>query len=312
MKKPIAVVQKTPTLNIYWMLTDFCNFKCSYCPEDLHSGNYHKGRRHGFATNEEIDSFFINLPKHLKDRHLITRLSGGEPTLHPYMPTIVSRFKEHNGFLGVTTNGSRDSDFWKSILPVSAVTISLQPEFTKLDKVIRIARTIQESGTKLDFNLSCDPELWEQTVALYENMDDDLKILIRPKLLNRMGNNRDRSTYSYTEDQIKWIKERIEIKHFGVRNQNATFSMVFADGTTMSLKNLAKITLNEWHAMKGWYCKVGSEAIHISYSGNVYAGICKAKYLGRIDNFELYEDLVSCHKERCTCPSDLRASKSIA
>jgi MoaA/NifB/PqqE/SkfB family radical SAM enzyme len=317
MKYPIAVIQKESTLNIYWTLTDFCNFKCNYCPKNLHSGNYSRGLLPGFPTDEEIEKFLDDLgSKHLKGRKLLVLLSGGEPTLHPMLPRIIERLKEYDSHIGITTNGSKSEEFWKSILPVSGVTLSIQPEFTNIDRVNRISKTILDSGTSLGFNLSCDPKNWDRMLKLYDGLDDDLKELVFPKVLNYIGNehkDKNRKNYEYEPYQERWMEERIKDCKFTIKqNPTPASRIIFSDSTTFEFSGnaqLAELTLNGWNKMEGWDCNVGWESISIHYNGNVFAGVCKIKKLGRITEFELETNPITCTIPYCVCPADLRVNK---
>ena len=127
----VKIEGPTDSFHIYWTLTDFCNFKCNYCPGFLHSGNYHNGRSSGFPSDDNIRTFLYNLEHEwLQGKKLFMGLGGGEPTLHPMFAEIVERC-EAMGIVNVTTNGSRSIDWWQSLktLPTQVI-ISLHPEFT--------------------------------------------------------------------------------------------------------------------------------------------------------------------------------------
>jgi MoaA/NifB/PqqE/SkfB family radical SAM enzyme len=323
MKRPVAVVNEKPQLSIYWTLTDFCNFSCNYCPPFLHSGEHHRGILPGFPADEEIIAFLDRLEDIAKQRNVLMIISGGEPTLHPMMPYIIKRLREINCYTGITTNGSKGSEFWKDILPVSCVSISLHPEFTKPDKINRISKVIVDSGSDLNYNLSCDPDNWEKTIALYEAIDDQFKPLIIPKVLNRYvspiwlnkGKYEDRSTYDYTPEQKEWMNSRLSRKSFLKAKSLSDISeqfesrMVFTDGTAISANRLGHITINDWHNFEGWRCKAGNESLSVHFSGKVYAGVCKSKCLGTISDFELFDDYIICPQKRCICPVDIRVNK---
>lgn len=312
---PVAVSCEEPELYVYWTLTDFCNFSCNYCPSFLHSGKYHKGVSKGFPTDEQIIAFVDKLEELAKTRRLDVGLSGGEPTLHPMLPYIVSRLRD-KCFLGITSNGSRGNDFWEKLLPVSAVQLSLHPEFTKSSKVNSLSRIIIDSGTRLRYNLSCDPNNWEKMMDLYNSLDDEFKPFVTPKVLQQWGleHKINRTTYRYGREQYNWISDTLKkyedyIVNNKKRETRSNPKMIFSDGSTISATKFGHITLNNWHNFEGWKCHVGSESIHASYSGDVFAGVCGSKLLGKIDNFELFDDYIICPKNRCTCPADIKANK---
>ena len=284
MKQPSKILQTTPTLNIYWKLTDFCNFKCNYCPPVLHSGSYATGKIAGFPTDNEITDFISRLENNLSNgRHLNLQIGGGEPTLHPLFPEIVNRLKHENNHIGVTTNGSRSEDWWETILPLDNVTISLHPEFTNIEKINSLSKFILSTSTSLMFNLSCDPANWEQTVELYNSLDDDLKKFVSPKVLNHLEKI-TKENYDYTTEQSEWINQHMTKPVSSRKFKNSV--IYFEDGTSESIL-LGKVTMNNWNVYQGWQCKVNSQSLMINFNGDIYAGICQVKKLGQISNFEL-------------------------
>jgi MoaA/NifB/PqqE/SkfB family radical SAM enzyme len=310
---PVAVACENPELYIYWQLTDFCNFRCNYCPPFLHNGDHHKARLPGFPTDEEIIAFLDRLEEFSKTRKINVALSGGEPTLHPMLPYIVSRLRD-KCFLSITSNGTRGDDFWKEILPISSVQLSLHPEFTKANKINSLSKIVRESGTPINYNLSCDPANWDNMMTLYNEIDDEFKPLIQPKLLNRIGVKGElaHTTYDYNEDQYEWMEKTLKSFRWDGANTKENIAkarMIFSDGSVISANKLGIITLNEWHDFKGWKCSAGSESICVTYSGKVFSGICRSIFLGKIDNFKLYEEYIICPQKRCVCPSDIRVNK---
>ena len=309
----VIEVRKRPDLfYIYWTLTDFCNFKCNYCPLHLHSGDYHNGRKDGFSTDEQINTFLdLLMSDYLPGKTLSLALSGGEPTLHPMFSTIVEKMSPF-GEVYVVTNGGRGVDWWASLpkLP-HIVTISLHHEFTKLDKINEISHFLVDSGVNLTYNLSCDPNSWSAAVSMYEGLDDDLKCLTQPKVLNYIGG--DRSTYHYTEEQHAWIKS---IQRKFTRSPKAAFAKmlvqptaVYDTGHTSTLGNLADLTLRNNHVYTGWECSAGQETFNINFDGIVYSSICKQVRIGRLENFRALSKPFICNRSACACPGDLLVSK---
>lgn len=296
---------------VYWTLTDFCNFACNYCPGILHSGDFAQGRKPGFPSDEEIQVFLDRLVADLRGRKLYMVLSGGEPTLHPMYSRIIEQLSPY-GVVCTNTNGSRSADWWANlpVLPKQA-TISLHPEFSKMDKINETARYLVKQGVDLRFNLSCDPSHWADTVALYEAVADDLKIYIQPKVLNHLESTRD--NYDYTEEQLAWMKECQQFfnanKHRYATIVNSLPFAYYDDGTIKQLANLAELTMSKQHAFEGWSCYAGYNTLNVHFDGNVWAAICKIQNLGRITNFELLDKPVTCTKKFCTCPGDILIAK---
>ncbi len=306
MKQPIKIIPKQPVINIYWKLTDFCNFKCNYCPSFLHSGKYANGKLPGFPIYSDIIIFMDKLKAlSASGTHINLQFGGGEPTLHPNFLDIIKYMRTENVHLGVTTNGSRSDEWWEEALPfLDNVTISLHPEFTKIEKINSISKYIVESNTAIMFNLSCDPARWDTVLELYDNMDDYLKPMVSAKVLNYLETTKE--NYSYTDEQTAWIRS-----HGGSMPSSRGFinSVVYFDDGSSENLALGKMTINNWNEFKNWKCKVASQSLMIDYTGTVFAGICMVKSLGHITEFELdYSDIV-CPFKYCACPTDIRSEK---
>lgn len=306
MKQPIKITHSKPTINVYWILTDFCNFKCNYCPDFLHNGHFATGKTQGFPSYSEITVFMDKL-KALVDHgtHLNLQFGGGEPTLHPNFLDIIKYMNAENVHLGVTTNGSRSDEWWREALPfLDNVTISLHPEFTKIDKVNDVAKFIASSDTDFMFNLSCDPARWDKVLGLYDKLDAEFKHSVTPKVLNYLDSTKE--NYKYTSEQTAWIKTHMGRPKSSDRFLNSI--MHFDDGSTENLL-LGRVTVNNWNEFKNWRCKVASQSIMIDYTGTVNAGICMAKSLGHITEFELDTSDIVCPFNFCPCPNDIKAEK---
>lgn len=315
MNKIIEIKKPINTLYIYWTLTDFCNFKCNYCISKLHDGFYYKGIKPGFPTNEQIDMFINNLiNKHIVGKKLFLIISGGEPTLHPMFSTIIDRLIPY-GFIGVKTNGSRSYEWWEKLITLpNLITISLHPEFTNIEKINKIGRYLLTKNVELTFNLSCDPKYWNDTIKIYENLDDMLKPRTQPKILTYIGTI-DSERYEYNNDQklfIDQVQTTYNVFRKGRKNlssENDLAIMTFEDNTTKQVNNISALIMNKLNNFFQWKCSAGSTGINVNFDGYVWAGICKIKNLGRIENFNLLTDYVSCNKKFCPCPADIRLNK---
>ena len=315
MKKIIEInrLDEAHFFYVYWTLTDFCNFKCNYCPDMLHSGDFAQGRKRGFPTDDEIQQFLDRLISVLNGRKLYMVLSGGEPTLHPMYAEIIRHLSPH-GIVCTNTNGSRSADWWANlpVLPAQA-TISLHPEFSKMDKINETAQYLVANGVELRFNLSADPANWDDTVRLYEALDENLKIYVQPKVLNHIGVG-DRDNYEYTVEQNAWMKSKQEffVLNKMKYNTNPLSQPPYAfytDGSLKPLISLAELTMTKQHAFRGWECWAGVNTLNVHFDGNVWSAICKIENLGRVTNFKLKSTPVTCTNNYCTCPGDILIAK---
>jgi len=307
----IEIKKPVDTLNIYWTITDFCNFKCSYCPSKLHSGLFARKIKPGAPTDAEIETFIDRvLNVHLMGRFLNMTLSGGEPTLHPMFKTIIERMGPH-GSIEVVTNGSRSVEWWQDmkVLP-NKVTISLHPEFSNLEKINELGLFLKDYGVDLSFNLMCDPKNWDWVTNVKQLLDEKLHGHINAKILSdHSGTITDGTPYEYHQQQLDFINNQQSTVATNSDPRKHTFA-IYSDGTQTGL-NAFKLVANKQNSFKGWACSAGHAGLKIGFNGQVTAGICEVARLGRLDKFNLADKEIVCTKIWCKCPGDLNLSKRL-
>ena len=186
MRTPVQIKAARKSFKIYWQLTDFCNHHCSYCPPMLNQGKHARGDG-AFPTTEELDKFTDWLVNKQKEMQVFVQFGGGEPTTHPHLINIVKRLTEVGVRVGITTNGSRNREYWAQLQNLHSVTISLHPEYCRTERVLDTAKYIRDSGTTLFFALSLDPDNWEKVVELHTAFHNEFPDLVLPKILNRIA-----------------------------------------------------------------------------------------------------------------------------
>jgi hypothetical protein len=307
----VEIKKPVDTLYIYWTITDFCNFKCSYCPSNLHSGTFARKIKPGSPTDEEIETFIDRvLNIHLMDRFLIITLSGGEPTLHPMFKTIIERMGPR-GSIEVVTNGSRSVEWWHDmkVLP-NKVTISLHPEFSNLEKINELGLFLKDNGVDLAFNLMCDPKNWDWVINVKQLLNERLHGHINAKILtDHSGTITDGTPYEYYEQQLDFIKSQQSTVATNSDPRKRTFA-IYSDGTQTGL-DAFKLVTNKQHSFKGWACSAGYSGIRIGFDGQVTAGICGITSLGRLDKFNLVSKEIICTRQWCKTAGDLNLNKRL-
>jgi organic radical activating enzyme len=308
-KKLIKIHNPNHELYVYWLLTDFCNQKCSYCPSVLHEGDYARGIKPGAPTNQDIDTFCDKLIEISKDtgKELRITISGGEPTLHEKFSDVLQKLMPY-GYVEVITNGTRSVNWWKT-LPVlpSKVIISLHPEYydSKKFRISDLTRFLTQEGTGVVFNLICDPTRWDTVMQIVNDIDDEFKPLIQPKVVQNLNELYERPIVPYTEEQRNFIKD---YKSVGPKTFKIAPSKVYSDQTSEALRPNKLMADNE-HYFFNWRCSAGVNGINVDYKGYVTAGICGMKLLGSMKNFKMLDEYLTCKKLSCTCPGDIVLDK---
>ena len=127
-------VSKIPSVNFH--LWKACNMTCAFC----------------FATFQDYPSDF--LPKgHLNREDCIAvveiladagfdkiNFAGGEPTLCPWLPDLISAAKRRGMITSIVTNGTRVDDEWIETMSDILDWIALSIDTTDADKLTRIGR----------------------------------------------------------------------------------------------------------------------------------------------------------------------------
>lgn len=313
MSKVVSIQRRQPVFYIFWHLTDFCNWACNYCPDQLHLGDYAMGRKAGAPTNEEIDRFIDFVIENLNEQKLWLTLSGGEPTIHPMFSTIIQRLKPH-GVIGVNSNGSRPLKWWKNLpaLPTGCI-FSLHNDYAdKIPQLNELCNYLADEGVDLQFNLTCDPTNWEVVTRMYDMLDQRFNNLITCLPVHDKRSLDNRHMKNYTQEQRDWMRRHqlLFFKNNSVFNPYAS-TMTFEDGQTMPLKafgesNLKLTGLNQF---TGWHCDAGVNSINVNFNGEVWSSICKHRHLGRIGNFKLLDAPAPCSFEICIHPADMAINK---
>lgn len=312
----IVEIQKAaPALYVYWTLTDYCNFSCSYCPSQLHSGDFAQGRKSGYPSDSAIRTFLDRLVNvHTNGRFLQVTLSGGEPTVHPMFSEIVETLKPH-GLIGIISNGSRPLNWWKKLpaLP-DRVTISLHAGFTVIEKINEVGEFLLDNNCEVAFNMMCDPEQWPDVQALYDKLTDRLKAVVNGKILtdHSFTAQMDGTPYLYSDEQLSYINSKrgsdssIQ-QRFG--DVDKRVYIINDDNTKRVMVHPFELSNAMQNQMQGWSCSAGRDGIAVSYNGNAYAGNCRVATLGRLDTFDLLTQDVTCTKKYCKTTADLPLPK---
>ena len=154
--KPVAVEMNFPIpYQILWDIGRRCNYDCNYCWNGLHNN---KDPHHEYKV---INRTILHIIKNWsKGKEIRWNFGGGEPTLHPYFLDIVKLLKEHNQWILVTTNGSRDTKYWKELRKYCN-TVNFSAHFSSMSKHKgHENRFIDNVNTIIDWHNNIDDDFW--------------------------------------------------------------------------------------------------------------------------------------------------------
>ena len=129
MKEIIEIKNLNNEIFVYWILTDFCNQHCTYCPSSLNLGTY--ANNSSSPNDSDIDLFLDKLIaiQQQTQKRLVVNISGGEPTLHNKFADIIERLHDY-AIIIVTTNGARSVGWWQALpKQPQRVIVSVHPEY---------------------------------------------------------------------------------------------------------------------------------------------------------------------------------------
>lgn len=309
-------------LAIYWVITNYCNFSCSYCPPYLHSGSDVPNQ-----PSREILIEFCNKLNELADTNLKIDLdiAGGEPTTHQNIKEILGRLNSKI-YVGIITNGSRPINWWKDFkkLP-DKVAFSIHSQ-SNIPKIIEIADFLMSKMVYVVFNCSMDAENWDDSIAKFEFFKAKYGWRAGPKIINSLKNGIQYAPQELTLEQKKYIISP-NIKNIDPDPNHTTYVMAIkekkssANGRVILQDNsiveddvyklrqfLVRNDLNHFY---GWQCNAGINMISIMPNGDIMAGICKISKIGHINNFQINKHSIICNKNTCCCPADVLVSKKL-
>lgn len=311
-KKLIQIRQNRRVMQLTWIMNNICTNHCDYCPPDLHMGKNHH------YEWKNVKSFIDRLVSHYSSIHC--SISGGEPTVSPFFPELVSTFYDAGHTVGITTNGSRNVRYWREIAPkLSYICFSYHPAYPDaqlLDKIREAAL-----HTSCVVRVMMDSRYWDQAMEFYKQCIKLPYIGVEPvRILPEIAARRIGD--DYTDEQNNWLnttKQRsaltsvIHETNPAWRPANAHSTFYYDDGSFDSNGDSNYLISTGQNDFRGWACNIGLESLFIHYNGWVKKGNCyQSEELFHIDSHEEHELPISaelCVQKICHCNTDVLISK---
>lgn len=282
-----------PAQNIYfdWHLTNWCNFKCSYCPVlDVITND--------FTKDDHAQEYKLVLARLSKvQTSFNVCITGGEPTLNPELIDILKGLVAFPNCQDVSifTNLSRPLPFYDKIKSIGSKKImlfaSFHPEFSDVKFVQRCIALSRMTDLRFAVHLTMSDkeEHWGKTLSLLDTLIKH-NVNHKPLLLSPTNN----YTPNYTDkffDTFKRYLDRVEDEHFFL-----TIPIEYVDGTTENMKSY-DVEIQGLNKFKGYQCTPISYNISID---GVITNTCTSRKVPLI-----LSDANLLVKETCpkdTCP----------
>jgi hypothetical protein len=296
--------------NAQWLFVDWtmgtaCNYKCSYCPPELHDG------RRAFPQPERVVAFANTLAAHSEklQRAVFIQFTGGEITLYSHLPFVLKELKARGIHCGLISNASRSLACWREIAPwLDAAVLTHHIEFADLDHFREIARMLSEQ-IRTHIQITMLPSRFADCLESAQAIRAACpRAFIGLKPLRKSFG---AELYDYTPEQLETLRRppvapACDPLPGGVRGR-----MLLREGTSSAAFSAGQILacgLNHWH---GWRCYAGQELLAISAEGEIYRGLCRqGGSFGNMNaTYVLPVESVVCEHRSCSCLTDIMTTK---
>lgn len=286
---------------ISWNLSSKCNYRCRYCPDELHNGAT------GWPDWHIVENFINNLD--IPGKEICFRISGGEPTYWKHFIDLAKLIKSKGHTFSFLTNASQSLEYFKEINQYTdGVILSYHPEYADLKHFIDI-ESVMDCPVAVNLMLVKEQfdTMFKTASFLYSNTT---KMAIWPKVVLDKTSNPDYITNDvseYSEDQLKTIKEWPFFRSLDDNKLHRGSILLNNDEVTAN-----DLILQGKNRFKDWQCWGGLHMLSIDKWGDIYRADCAVGgKLGNISNYSLPTDTVKCTFEKCSCLSDIYLKKVI-
>ena len=306
-------------LAINWLLTNACNYRCSYCDEHIHDGSIPP------LDKEVIKDFIKAITQKIAPKKVFFEFNGGEVTYYPGIEELFKTIKDSNSFCGIISNGSRPLKWWKeNLVFLDSILLSFHHEFSDRDHFLNLLELIgSHPKIKIHINIMMDPKNFDfclETARIFKRHSTASLSLQR---LLENHNKENESLYPYSEEQ-KLQMAQIKSEKFIGRSLKMIFKSspiefrglmkkVYADKKEEATPADYLITNGE-SRFKNWSCMAGVENLAIDWDGKIYRGQCQeGGSLGQVGQ-DFDPNLVKpilCQRDFCYCGFDLLCEKKL-
>lgn len=246
---------------LHWPLTNWCNYKCSYCPvlRDVH--NDFKRPDHTVLHNLTLARI-----KKLSSKFNMC-ITGGEPTLHPQFKEITESLvhMDNCSNVAIFTNLSRSKEYYKSLEEIKTdklgVCASFHPEFADSKKFIEKSLIVNKTSLSFSAQVSMtdNEEHWPVLIELMDRLLEN-DVVCYPILLKPTADFTPNYTDKFYELFRPYMMTTPENRQF------KGIDCVFTDGTTGTMKDF-DIEIQQMNRFKGYRCT--PRTFQISMLGNL-------------------------------------------
>lgn len=282
------------SVKVEWNLGKRCNYNCTYCPPSIHDFT---SPHTDLSILERTVDKLCEIGKPIR-----ISLTGGEPTVHPYIENLLEYFKFKGiSWVNLTSNGSRPSRWYlQNEFFFNHLIFSLHFE----ENWQRVVKNINEyyDETERDFfvNVMAHHKYMKEVKDVVKSFDDKgIKYTVR-RIRWTEGDHNVFDDLKYEGADLRWILDHEATVKPNVKINNMKL---------MHANDIIKQHLNRY---KGWECNAGLESLMINWDGEVHRATCRVGgSLGNIYNgtFTIPTEPIICTRDWCTCAADIPLTK---
>jgi len=301
--KHIVTTSKEYQIEVEWMITQRCNYECTYCASYNNSGNFM------FKSLEEYITAFKYLSNHFGNKTIKLSFLGGEPMLYKQWPELVNYISELNYLPKITTNLSIPVKSYINKLNKNLgkfIVASWHPEYAT-NEFMNNVQLLNDNNFIRSVSVSAPQEYWNEAIEVLKTLKlkygEKFVHLTRIKDENSQGLSITDKLIDYTSEQEKYFTFHrdypVEIKVTDITNKTTIYNKIDAHNINF----------------KGMNCAVGKDSIHITPNGDVYPSACLLNYrkarMGNIYRQDIIKPTSSirCPFVACYCGPDQRIEK---
>jgi len=296
---------------VSWMLSDFCNYSCSYCPSFYHSS---KAKFYDIFIYYEFIDYIKTYTE--KNGFNVCRLAltGGEPTAYKDLFNIIEYFsKRINNIkleLAIGTNLSPSIKYWDrylelvSSLDASSIHASYHHEFASMQTFVDTVKHIHESKkSKILVRKVVTESNVEDSICLYDKISA-INVDCFLKLDNKLHDKKEISYDMFSEEHKIILQKIINDTTKKIHTRSET-GIEYINTSSQAL--FEKIT-----TFKNWKCNAGYQSIYVDKNGKINR--CYSDFNGTIGNildgsYKKYLPFSKCLYDKCLCSGDIQIPK---